>query len=232
MMVAEVQTSGGTAQVSPTAADVTEIARRLYVDGPWLRRKFQHWRPFICPFETLVGYVRPGSSVLDVGCGQGLFLGVLTRLGLISSGLGFDTSARAIESAVQMARGNDGVGRVVCFERLEPGQWPAGIFDVVSMIDVMHHVPSEHRREMIHAACDRVAPGGVLLYKDMCPRPRWRATMNGLHDLIISGEIVHHEPPENVEAWVAEAGFKSVESRRIDRLWYGHDLRVFSRGAA
>jgi 2-polyprenyl-3-methyl-5-hydroxy-6-metoxy-1,4-benzoquinol methylase len=217
-----------------TPAHVAALAGQLYVDGPWLRRKLQHWRPYICPFELLLPHVPNGATVLDVGCGQGLFLCVLAKLGMISAGVGFDTSEAAIASARRTAERDVDVGSAVDFHYLQPGSWPDGTFDVVSMIDVMHHVPLGERRQMIAEACRRVAPGGVFLYKDMCRRPRWRAAMNALHDVVVARQIVRHEEPTHVHRWAAEEGFTLVHAARVNRLWYGHDLCVVARetGAA
>ena len=75
----------------------------------------------------------------------------------------------------------------IAFERRDAQQdWPSGPFDIVSVIDVMHHVPTIAQRTVIERAASRLKPGGLLVYKDMVERPRWRAWKNRLHDLVLA----------------------------------------------
>ena len=82
-----------------TAADIAALTREIYTDGSAARRMMMYGRPYICPFEELIRRTPEGASVLDVGCGDGLFLNVLGKLDRIAGGLGFDTSETALASA-------------------------------------------------------------------------------------------------------------------------------------
>ena len=124
------------------AKHLSAVARSMYTDGPLFRRKLQHWRPYICPFESLVGYVKDGSQVLDVGCGGGLLLSLLAGLGREFEGVGFDVSAGAIDAASRMARRAATISpnARLSFLRLDfDAAWPAEKVDVVFLIDVLHH---------------------------------------------------------------------------------------------
>lgn len=208
------------------------MAASMFPEGPVLMRLMQRWRPYICPFEKLLVHVPVGSSVLDVGCGGGLFLGLLHQTGRLGRGVGFDASPQAIQVAQKMAARvqTNGGGRVLSFQQQDVvDPWPAGEFDVVSMIDLMHHVAPGAQRRVLVMAAERVGAGGRLLYKDMSTRPRWRALASRAHDLLISRQWIHYAPVTAVEAWADECGLKLVHAARINRLWYGHDLRVFER---
>lgn len=89
--------------VPDTPAQVAALARELYVRGPAVARAMQHYRPYISPFELLIKAVPPGSRVLDIGCGSGLFLGLLCGTGRIQSGFGFDEAS--IAGAIPVAVG-------------------------------------------------------------------------------------------------------------------------------
>lgn len=193
-------------------------------------RVMQRYRPYICPLERVMGHVPPGSSVLDVGCGCGLWLGLLAHEGRIGRGVGFDVAGGAIRAAEGMRRGWPG-GERLAFERrdVEEG-WPEGVFDVVSIIDVLHHVPPGARRGVVEEAGQHVRPGGRLIYKDMTDRG-WRAQMNRLHDLVMARQWVRYTPAAEVEAWAAGAGLVLTYREDVTRAWYGHELRVFERSA-
>jgi SAM-dependent methyltransferase len=213
-------------QSTPRA--LAAAARRLYPGGPWVRRRRIWYRPYICPFGALLAHVPSGSRVLDVGCGSGLFLALLNGAGQLREGVGFDSSSAAIAAAKRMsAREVDDPGRLHFQTLSVSAPWPVGQFDVVSMIDVMHHLPPRLWLEVLSRVHEHVRPGGRLLYKDMCRRPRWRAELNRVHDLAISGEWVHYAPIELVESRLCASGFELIQSKDISVLWYGHELRVF-----
>lgn len=213
---------------------LSSMARDLYSDGPFLFRALQRFRPYICPFEELLPEVPRGASVLDIGCGGGLFLGLLEAAGKQPLGVGFDLSQPAIALAQRMsrdARKRRAESRL-SFETVEADSpWPEGLFDVVAMIDVIHHVPPGAQEQVIRDACKRVRLGGLFLYKDMVSRPRWRAAANQLHDLLLARQWVHHLPPEQVAKWAVDEGLQVERAQRINRFWYGHELRLFKRAA-
>ncbi len=107
--------------------------------------------------------------------------------------------------------------------------WPEGVFDVVLMIDVLHHVPAKHQRSLIQSAALRLRPGGVLLYKDMVRRPLWRAWMNRLHDLVLARQWIHYASIEDVQDWMVEAGFMRAQVQKFATYWYGHEMVFATR---
>jgi 2-polyprenyl-3-methyl-5-hydroxy-6-metoxy-1,4-benzoquinol methylase len=208
------------------------VAQQLYVGGPYPMRKMMHYRIFICPFERLIPHVAPGASVLDVGCGAGLFLALLAGTVPEVSGVGFDSSRPAIDAAVRMTKQVklSRPGTDLRFVRLDVGEpWPAGLFDVVSLVDVLHHVPPAHQKSVIESAANKVRPGGVLIYKDMANRPAFHASINRLHDLLLARQWIHYLPIRCVDDWTAEFGLALTHAEAISRLWYRHELRIYRK---
>jgi len=221
------------APAEPGRDTLLRHARELYPDGPALPRLLQHHRPRICPFGALLARVPPGASVLDVGCGSGLFLGLAAKTGRLGRGRGFDAAEEPILMARAMQERLNHPDLVFEHRAVQAGM-PEGEHDVVSMIDVLHHVPPADQRSAIVDAAQRVRPGGVFLYKDMCRRPVWRAQMNRLHDLTVAHQWIHYAPVADVERWAGEAGLVLERAEWHARWWYGHELRAFRRpgGAA
>lgn len=215
-----------------TIADVRHCIEDLYPTNSIFRKFLLFGRPSICPFHSLIDSVPDGSSVLDIGCGAGLFLNVLAYRGKISRGVGFDAALAPVEIAREAGRHNR-VGKNLVFEHVAvEANWPAGQFDVVSMIDVIHHVSPGAQRGAIEQAVKKVAPGGLFLFKDIAVRPLWRAWANRLHDLVMARQWIHYVPSEKVVDWVENAGLKLQRRETINMLWYGHELLAFRRDAA
>lgn len=206
----------------------------MFQRGPVALRILQHLRPYICPFEEVLRHIPAGSRVLDVGCGGGLLLGLMRHAGVLKlepgAGVGFDLSKDAIVIAQQMAA-TVGAGDQLKFQAIGvEDPWPDGQFDVVSIVDVMHHVPANARRSVLQHAFEHLRPGGRLVYKDMTHRG-WRAFMNQLHDLTLTREWITYTPAETVEHWASQIGFTMVHASHHKRWWYGHDLRVLEKPA-
>jgi 2-polyprenyl-3-methyl-5-hydroxy-6-metoxy-1,4-benzoquinol methylase len=117
------------------------------------------------------------------------------------------------------------------FHVLPPGQLPEGQFDVVMCIDVLHHVPPAAQRDFVRAICGSVAPGGILLFKDISPRPWWKALANRMHDLVTTRHWVHYRHERCIADWLSETPGCIEESTRLDRLWYSHYLIVWRKTA-
>jgi 2-polyprenyl-3-methyl-5-hydroxy-6-metoxy-1,4-benzoquinol methylase len=178
----------------------------------------QHWRPLICPFELLLPLVPDGARVLDVGCGCGLWMGLLAHEGRGIAACGVDVDEQRVAIA---RRAQPGAVTVAA----EPSGWPAGPFDTVTLIDVLHHVPVALRGEFVRAAVERLAPGGLLIVKEMAARPRALALMNRLHDLVMAREWI----TEVDAARLPTSGLEPVTQFQARRLWYMHWARVWRK---
>jgi len=214
-----------------SARELSRAARQMLVKGPPVAVKLQHLRPYICPFDKVMAHVPRGSRVLDVGCGRGLLLGLLERAGLLGRSrahpsVGFDVARGSVYTARSMSRRTRTSGHVRFEHRDAAHAWPEGPFDVVTIIDVMHHLGPGVRRSLIRNAAASLRPGGRLIYKDMTSRS-WKSLMNTLHDLAVARELVRYTPVATVEGWAAEGGLKLEHAEAFEVLWYGHELRVF-----
>jgi len=215
-----------------TAARVAAMAKSLYHSGPGFRYRMQQYRPYLCPVEVLLSLVPDSGSVLDIGCGCALLLGLALRSGKEIHATGLDISEAALQMAAAMKEHGLGPGegeRLTLHHSRHVDDWPAESFDMVSLIDVMHHVQMEWRPAILQAAISRVKPGGILLYKDMVRRPRWRAFQNWCQDLLVSKQWIHYLPIAEVEAVARRAELIELRSETINRFGFGHELRVYRR---
>jgi 2-polyprenyl-3-methyl-5-hydroxy-6-metoxy-1,4-benzoquinol methylase len=205
------------------------MAREIYADSPAGIRYKQGFRPYICPLHVLIDFIPKNGTLLDVGCGAGLFIALLARLGRIESGVGFDADHQAIRAAQSVARSFPNPARF-CFEQRDVHEpWPDKCFDIVCLIDVLHHVPPRQQADLIALAAEHVSPGGVFLYKDMVRRPRWRAWANRAHDLLLARQWINYAGISDVILWATSAGLRLDHRGDLNMLWYGHEWCLFRR---
>lgn len=212
-----------------TIAEVRAVIREIYTNGSLFQRLLSIGRPSICPFHTLIEQVPPGASILDIGCGSGIFVNLLAHQKRISRGVGFDASPQAIELARGALQEIKTPANVEFQHRAVEAGLPGGDFDVVSMIDVLHHINPNAQRAAIEQAAARVAPGGLFLFKDIGYKPQWRAWANRLHDLVLARQWINYVAADEVAAWVEKGGFELARKETINMFWYGHELLVFRR---
>jgi 2-polyprenyl-3-methyl-5-hydroxy-6-metoxy-1,4-benzoquinol methylase len=212
-----------------SAPGLADLSRRLYAGMHWRWRVVQPLRPYICPFGEVIDLVPPHSRVLDVGCGSGLFLLFLASFDKLDRGVGFDVAKEAIETAQLAAAKLADPSRLQFSVRSVEEGIPQGDWSVVSVIDVIHHIPPPFQAGFIRDLCAATPPGARLIIKDMVARPRWRAFANRMHDLLMAKQWVHHAGPETVESWVTDPDMVCVQRSRSNMLWYGHWTLVFER---
>lgn len=204
-------------------------AAELYRGQRGLKVALQILRPRICPFDAMIRALPEGSDVLDVGCGAGLFLGLAARSGKLRYGVGFDSDARALAIAQSLVLPSDSGARLVFRHLQVEDRWPEGAFDVVSMIDVMHHVPVSVRPKIFIAAAAALKEGGLFLYKDISAADRPRAFMNRVHDLVLARQWVTYSSAGDIRQMALAQGLAERSYEKIDLYWYGHDLHVFKK---
>lgn len=126
--------------------------------------------------DLLTGFLSSDSKILEIGCGEGIFLKELERRGF---------RVRGIEPSVQASRRARDAGlNVTC--GLFPQADITGPFDAVVMIQVLEHIlqPYAFLKEV-----DKVAAGGVALivqtnWRGLVPRfqkKRWYAWVPDQH---------------------------------------------------
>ncbi|MGA2796704.1 MAG: class I SAM-dependent methyltransferase [Thermoguttaceae bacterium] len=200
--------------------DVLGVIQRTYPEERGLAWVITRLRPWICPFEEVLARIPTNSSVLDVGCGIGIMTVLAANLAGAQRCLGVDVSEKAISAARRAKVG----GSAVEFNLANEEGWGLEKFDVVLCVDVLHHVPLSKRKEFVAQLCAAARPGGVVLLKEISPRPRWKYLANCLHDLIISRQWVTCTSPETVRAWFEQAHMTIREVTPMHRLWYAHYL--------
>lgn len=221
--------SSSSASFSYDRQSLSRFLYDLYDYEPKLLRRLISARPYVCPFDHLERHIPADAKLLDVGCGNGALLAILLASERIREGVGCDVNGDALASA-KKAADRTGWGERVTFRRIGGfEELPDDCFDVVTMVDVLHHVPEADRAQAVTQCLRRVGPNGLFLFKDMVEKPFLRRLAHNLDDLLFSGEWVRQVKTEALEKQVEDAGFRLLKSEDIPRVFYGNTLRVFQR---
>lgn len=205
------------------------LANAVKDRNPFVR--FLVWgRIIICPFEKLVDALPNNAHMFDIGSGVGLWPACAWISGKVSSITACDSNSKAIQEAQsllqKLAVPTTAISLHVTRHSTE---WPKKLFNVVSMIDVIHHIPATEQERFFKQAVQHLLPGGTFIYKDMVSKPFWLAWSNRLHDLILARQWIQYRSADDVVTWAQAEGLQ-LTSRLYQRiLWYGHELLVFTK---
>lgn len=176
------------------------------------------WRS--CPFEPVAEVVPKHGRILEIGCGHGLFSTYLALEAPERTVLGTDVDGDKIHAAQRAADGIDNL----TFRPDEPGQFPEGPWDAVCIIDVLYLIDREGERQLLATAAEHLAPGGVLVVKEMGTTPRWKFRWMALQERlsvqilrITEGHDLTFVPPPELAQWMTEAGLIDVAHRPLHR---------------
>jgi 2-polyprenyl-3-methyl-5-hydroxy-6-metoxy-1,4-benzoquinol methylase len=204
-------------------------ARRLYRGEPPGTRLFVLARHMLAPLAAIAARVPPAGSLLDVGCGHGLFSLALASADPSRRIVGVDPSPAKISAAQRAGRpfGNlqfrEGVVESVQGED----------FAVVTVLDVLYLLPDAQKKSLL-AACRRLlTPQGTLLLKTNDTHPAWKYRVARMQEKLMTGagltmgtgELHFRSCAENA-AILREVGF-TVETHHLPH-WspYPHTLFV------
>lgn len=188
-----------------------------------LHRQFSHYpagqrahilvRFLTCPFLRTLHALPAGARLLDIGAGHGTF-----------ARLAAEERARAVVALepdlrkVFLPFRHPRVRFVAGFDDAVQGT-----FDAVSLFDVAYRIPLPERDALYRRAFELLAPGGVLLLKELDPAARvkfgWARFQEIVSDRLLRitlGEGFHYETRAEVAARLEAIGFRDVRAERID----------------
>lgn len=164
-----------------------------------------------CPFLRVLDHLPPGARVLDIGAGHGIF-----------AHLALESGARSVV-AVEPDR------RKIFLAYPRPGLQVvggyddaiAGTFDAITLLDVLYRFPMGEWDALFRSVRARLAPGGVLLIKELDPENRvkqlWNRTQERVSDRfgMTLGEAWSYETRHQIRDRLLHAGFEGFEAVEI-----------------
>ena len=142
---------------------------------------------------------KPKGLLLDVGCGNGKFLGLMRELGWQVEGTEIDPKA------VEIARNNKlqvGAGE------LAEQRYPVNSFDVITLNSVIEHV--QDPLNLLKESCRILKDGGVLMILTPNTESRTHRIYKDKWLNLDPPRHLHLFSPKNLRSLAGKAGFKNV----------------------
>jgi 2-polyprenyl-3-methyl-5-hydroxy-6-metoxy-1,4-benzoquinol methylase len=227
-------------RVTTIAANAISIAREVLSTGPrfynprhmpigylrafrLLRQTFRrHSAPqqlhvfgrfLSAPFLRTLDVIPPGSRVLDVGAGHGIYARLLVE-----------------ERAREVVAVEPDLRKTLIAWRHPAVRFVAGFddcvrdtFDVVTIYDVLYRLDAAARDALLPRLFARLRPGGLLVLKEIDPTSRikepWNRAQEFLSDTLFGlslGNVFYNETPDVIAERLTRAGFVDFTAKRID----------------
>lgn len=193
---------------------IADLRRRVEeLEDAERRRQFNPWfgndrfeaefrgsrEQLLSRYQSLAARLEGMTPVLDIGCGRGEFLELLTGMGLDATGVELDPELVAeCERRGLKAEAGDGIAAL----RARPDESLAGI----SLIQVVEHLSPQQVADLALIAYDKLMPGGRIVVETVNPQSLYVFA----HSFFL--DPTHSTPihPAYLTFLFREAGFKEV----------------------
>ena len=200
--------------------DLVKLLKTSFPDSAFINKVKFIYRPYICPFSRILAQIQPDSKVMDIGCGNGAFLFMIAKLCNPKSVSGLEVNQELVDAATALLSSTEIPSSVNIYDGVKlPSDLDS--FKYITMIDVLHHIPSKIQEGMLTQIHKLMSIGSVLLLKDI-DKSNPLVFANKIHDLILSGKVGAEWRLTRAIDFLTNIGFEIelVEKERM--LWYPH----------
>ena len=178
------------------------LIRRLF--GPFEHSVAETYRRIFINLDDLAGlmsaWVPDAQNILEVGCGEGAMTERIVRVYPSAKVTAIDISP----NVGRLLRGNPSAVTFSQEAVQQVADKQPGVFDLVVLSDVLHHVPPELRHTLLLAIARAMTPKGYLLVKD------WIISRSPIHwlceasDRYLTGDDVAYFTVVSLNALLSE----------------------------
>ncbi len=221
--------------------------------SPAARRVLALWRPaprgdrfhtavrwWTAPFAALEQEVPLAGDVLEVGCGHGVFSTYLAVTSRARHVVGVDIDADKIALARQAAAHLEPGEADVTFRVSPSGEVPRidGGWRCIVFADVLYLLTRERREALLAECADALAPGGLLVVKEVDTAPPVKAKAAQLQEVlatrvlrITDGDALDFPSAEELQGVLDRLGLRTMAKRLDHGYLHPHCLVLGTRPA-
>jgi len=163
-----------------TSHSVIDDVLALYRDEPLPVRAFLRGRKLLSRLEFIERFVPYTGTVVELGCGHGLF----SNLMALSSGhrtvTGIDLDDRKITVANATVRKRINIE----FHHGDITKMSLPEYDAVTIVDVLYLLPVDEQKRVLDVCASILKPGGVLVWKAQERHPKWKYWLTYMQEYI------------------------------------------------
>jgi 2-polyprenyl-3-methyl-5-hydroxy-6-metoxy-1,4-benzoquinol methylase len=179
--------------------------------------------------EEIGQYLPTEGTVVDIGCGFGLFglYFALSRPGLRI--VGIDKQVRRIDIATKAAARLS--AQNVSFSVGDAETYvQQGSVQAAYMLDILHHIPRQSAYSLITTLADALTPDGRLIIKDIETKPAYKVLFTWALDKAMDWRApVDYWHPIHVRRLLESQGLTVVKHSMVDYLPYPHAIYVATK---
>ena len=153
---------------------------RLYGGAPAATRLFMRIRLLLSDMERVERETPRTGTILELGCGHGLFSNLLALRSPGRRVIGIDLSPEKIRHASASIGGRGNI-EFISGDVLDL-QLPA--CDAITIVDVTYLLPPDEQQRLLQECRRRLRSGGVLVWKAQERRPRWKFAVTWLQEML------------------------------------------------
>ncbi|MBF0338480.1 MAG: class I SAM-dependent methyltransferase [Nitrospirae bacterium] len=163
-------------------------------------------RHIIGSFHLVLDSVPYGARLFDIGCGTGALLYLAIKLKDVTLAHGYDLSKEAVAASEGVSIAIPEL-RVTHSADVFPPKDIAN-YDVVTMVDVLHHIAGPMQDSFVIRLTKTLSPGTLLILSDMEGTNLFTGITARVHDLLVNKQVVRPRKSSDVIAMLADNGLQ------------------------
>jgi 2-polyprenyl-3-methyl-5-hydroxy-6-metoxy-1,4-benzoquinol methylase len=183
--------------------------------------------------EEIEQYLPKKGTIIDAGCGFGLFALYFAKCAVERKIIGYDINAKRISIAkkachlLQLSNQIDFKVQDMARVNLEQP------IDAVYMLDLLHHLHPRDGEKLLHHFHQLLSDHGVLIIKDVTSRPWWKMAFTYLLDLLMDPKArPRYYARDELISLLERHGFEVKFHHMPDILPYPHILYISKKTTA
>ena len=204
-----------------SSKELSNCLQSIYTQASIIDKLKIIYRPYICPFSDLINACKDSKSIMDIGCGSGQFLLLLSQYTKATNLGGIEISETLVNNAIELLSSQDKIRSHV--EVFDGTHIPDFIceFDTITMIDVFHHIPKISQESFVTQLFRKMKTGSKFILKDInASHPL--LFMNKFHDTLLGGGPGKEISVSTARELLTKTGFQIISVLEKTMLWYPH----------